>query len=137
MKTNDTNDVDLTNSEKLSTREIAQEVARAVREDIGSAGREVKRKNIEAGMGIGMFGASGMFALAGVACMVVALVAGLDNAMPTWGAALTGAVIMFAAAAVFTLIGKKEIEDAVPPTPTGSMQKLKNDLKDIAHKVRN
>ena len=44
----------------------------------------------------------------------------LALAMPVWLAALIVTVVLFAAAGVAALIGKKQVQQAVPPAPTAA-----------------
>lgn len=133
MKSNDETPIDLTEAEgtKPGVRTIVKEVAHVVREDLTSAQHEVKQKEVQAGVGIGMFGATGLFAFAGISALVVAMAAGFDTFLPLWAAGLVSAAILFALAGISALVGKKEVKEAIPPTPTSSVQKLKEDLKDI------
>jgi Flp pilus assembly protein TadB len=132
MKSSDSETpIDLNESEKPGVRTLVHEVAHVVREDLSSAGKEVKHKEVQAGIGVGLFGATGIFAISGIACLSVAAIAGLDVELPMWAAALIAAAITFALAGISALVGKKEVTQAIPPTPSSSLGKLKHDLKDI------
>jgi hypothetical protein len=135
MKSNDDTPIDLNESEKPGVRTIVKEVAHAVREDLTSAQKEVKHKEVEAGVGIGMFGATGLFAFAGISALVVAMAGGFDTFLPLWAAGLVSAAILFALAGIFALVGKNRVKDALPPTPNKSIHDLKDDLKDIKNRA--
>ena len=85
-----------------------------VSQEIALAKAEIKREVTAAGKGAGLFGGAGVVALYGVGALVTAAVAALDLVLPLWLAALIVAVVLFAAAGIAALLGKKEVDQAAP-----------------------
>jgi hypothetical protein len=118
-------------------KQMTEQVSRLVKDEIKLAQMDVKRKGVAAGIGIGMFGASGVFAIAAIGCLTTALIAGLAVAFSTWLAALISAAILFAVAGIVALTAKKEVSDALPPTPDRAGENIKDDIqviKESAHR---
>src|SRR3954466_14413768 len=75
-----------------STAELVQraseQVSRLVRDEIALAKAELAEKGKHAGIGIGLFGTSGVFALYGVGAAIATLIIVFDLFLPLWLAAL-------------------------------------------------
>src|SRR5918992_5876641 len=89
--------------QQLEDRSISELVQRLsgqtqtlVRQELQLAQLELKQKGKRAGIGAGMFGGSGLFALYGLGALVAAAVLGLATAVDAWLAALIVAVGLFA-----------------------------------------
>ncbi len=66
-----------------------------VRGELKLAQLEMTRKGKQAGIGAGMFGASGLIALYGVACLLACAILGLSRVLEPWLAALiVGAALL-------------------------------------------
>jgi uncharacterized membrane protein YqjE len=109
---------------QLEDRSISELVQRLsgqtqtlVRQELQLAQLELKQKGKRAGIGAGMFGGSGLFALYGLGALVAAAVLGLATAVDPWLAALIVSVVLFAVAGVLALTGKKQVDEATPPAP--------------------
>jgi len=88
-----------------------------------------------AGIGAGLFSAAGLVAVFGLGSVIAAAIAALSLALPVWAAALTVAVVLFAAAGVAGLVSKKQLGQAAP-TPEMTVANVKQDiheLKDARH----
>jgi len=72
----------------------------------------ILRSRCRAGIGVGMFGGSGLVALYGLGALIAAAILGLATAVAGWLAALIVAVVLFAAAGVLALTGKQQVEQA-------------------------
>ena len=72
-----------------------------------------------------------MFALYGVGALVAAAILGLAEAVDGWLAALIVAAALFVIAAVAALIGKSEVQQAVPPVPQEAVASVKTDIETI------
>jgi uncharacterized membrane protein YqjE len=107
--------------EDRSVSELVQELSRQtqtlVRQELALAQVELKEKGKRAGIGAGMFGGSGLFALYGLGALVATAILALATAVDPWLAALIVAVVLFAIAGVLALTGKKQVEEATPPAP--------------------
>lgn len=117
-------------------KHLSEQVSRLVRDELKLAQLEMTRKGKRAGLGIGMFGGSGLLALYGVGCLLAAAVIGLAVAVPAWAAALiVGAVIMLAAGIV-ALAGKGQLSRATPPVPQQAVENVKADLEEVKESAR-
>jgi membrane protein len=99
-----------------------------VRAEVELAKAELAQKGKQAGIGAGMFGGAGVFALFGLGALVAAAIAALATAVDTWLAALIVAVVLFAIAGVAALLGKGRVQAASPPVPQAAIETTKEDL---------
>jgi uncharacterized membrane protein YqjE len=110
--------------QQLEDRSVSELVQRLsvqtrtlLRQELELAQLELKQKGKRAGIGAGMFGGSGLFALYGLGALVATAILALATAVDPWLAALIVAVVLFAIAGVLALTGKKQVEEATPPAP--------------------
>ena len=55
----------------------------------------------------------------------------LDLVMPAWLAALIVAVVLFAGAGAFGLLGKNKVEEATPMKPERAVEGIKEDIATV------
>ena len=108
--------------------DLTQQVPELIRSELRLAQAETAEKGKRAGKGIGMFSAAGLLAFFGIACVIATAILGLAHALPDWLSALIVGVVLFVAAGVMALVGKKEIEQATPPAPEQAIEGVKEDL---------
>jgi uncharacterized membrane protein YqjE len=108
---------------------LAEQVSTLVRDELTLARQEMTEKGKRAGVGAGLLGGAGVLALYGVGTLFVTLVLVLDIWWPAWVAALVVTVVMFAIAGVVALVGKKQVQQAVPPAPTEAVQSAAADVE--------
>ena len=111
--------------------QLSEQVPDLIRSEMRLAQAELAEKGKNAGKGIGAFGAAGLLALYGVACLLAAAVLALALALPAWAAALIVGLLLLAGAAVAALAGKKSVEQATPPAPERAIAGLKDDVATI------
>jgi len=87
-------------------------------------------------VGIGAFGGAGVVALFGLAILLAAAVLGLATVLPAWLAALIVGVVVIILAGVAALIGKKQLSQAAPPTPTRAIASVKEDVNEIKETIK-
>ncbi|MBA3358751.1 MAG: phage holin family protein, partial [Thermoleophilaceae bacterium] len=92
---------------------------------------EMKEKGKRAGLGAGMFGGAGVFALYGVGALIATLILVLATFLEPWIAAAIVTVVLFAIAGVLALTGKKEIEQATPAAPEQAIESTKQDVDEL------
>jgi hypothetical protein len=109
----------------------AEQAARLVRDELALARAELTEKGKHAGKGAGLFGGGGVIALFGVGALVAAAVLLLARVVPAWAAALTVAIVLFAIAAVFTVLGRRQVQQAMPPVPHGAVSGVRTDVKAV------
>jgi uncharacterized membrane protein YqjE len=123
-----------------STSELVQrateQVTRLVRDEIALAKAELTEKGKHAGIGVGLFGGSGVFALYGVGAMVATLIIVLDLFLPLWLAALIVTVALFAVAGILALVGKNQVSKAVPTKPAEAVDSVKADVDEVKQAVK-
>ena len=88
---------------------------------------ELQDKGKKAGLGAGMFGASGVVAFLGAATLIAAIVLAIATALDAWLAALIVAVVYGIAAAVLAKSGQSQIKEAAPAAPEQTVETLKED----------
>jgi membrane protein len=112
-------------------QDLSQQTAALVRKELQLAQIELTEKGKRAGIGAGLFGGAGVIALYGVGVFIAAAVMGLGTVLEPWLAAVIVGVVMFAAAGVASLVGKKQVEQAVPPAPEQAIQSTKRDVDEV------
>lgn len=108
--------------------QLTEQISRLVRDEARLAQAEVAQKAKRLGIGAGLFGGAGLFAFLGLAVLVATAVLALDLALPAWLAALVVAVVLLVIAGVLALVGKKDVEKAVPPVPTEAIAGVQADI---------
>lgn len=123
-----------------STSELVQraseQITTLVRDELALAKAELAEKGKHAGIGIGLFGGGGVLALYGVGALIATGIIALGLVLPLWLAALIVTVVLFAAAGILALLGKKQVTRAVPPEPKAAIESVKADVDEVKHAVR-
>jgi uncharacterized membrane protein YqjE len=110
---------------------LSQEVSELVRNELRLAQVEVSGKAKKAGIGAGLFGAAGIIALYAGGVLIATAILALALVMDAWLAALIVGVVLLAGAGVAALLGKKQVEQAVPPVPTETVDSVKRDVEAV------
>ena len=110
-------------------KELSREVSQLVHEEITLAKADMAQKGKHAGLGAGMLSGAAVLALAAVGGSMAVLILLLDSWMPAWLAALIVTIVYAVAAAVLALRGKERISRATPPTPTQTIESVKEDVQ--------
>jgi uncharacterized membrane protein YqjE len=110
-------------------KQLSEQTTRLVRQEVELAKAELSVKGKQAGMGAGMFGGAAVLGLFALGALTAAVIAALDTAMDLWLAALIVAVIYAAGAGIAALMGKRKVEEALPPVPEDSVQSVKEDVQ--------
>ncbi|WP_067502875.1 phage holin family protein [Actinoplanes sp. TFC3] len=123
-----------------STSELVQkaseQITRLVRDEIALAKAELTEKGKHAGIGVGLFGGGGVLALYGVGALIATLIIVLNLFLDLWLAALIVTVVLFAAAGVLALLGKKQVTQAVPPEPKSAIESAKADVDEVKQAIK-
>ena len=123
-----------------STSELVQraseQITRLVRDELALAKAELTEKGKHAGKGVGLFGGGGVLALYGLGALLATIIIVLDLMMPLWLSALIVTVLLFAVAGVLALLGKKQVSQAVPPTPEAATRSVRADVDEVKNAVR-
>ena len=110
-------------------KQLADQTSRLVREEVELAKAELQIKGKRAGIGAGMFGGAGLFGVFAFGALTAAIIAALSLVVDTWLAALIVAVVYGAIAGVAAVMGKKKVQEALPPVPEDSVESVKEDVQ--------
>jgi uncharacterized membrane protein YqjE len=112
-------------------QQLSEQTATLVRKELQLAQLEMTEKGKRAGIGAGLFGGAGVIALYGLGALIAAAIIGLGTAVDPWLSALIVAVVLFAVAGIASLVGKKQVEQAVPPAPEQAIQSGKRSVDEV------
>ena len=122
-------------TESASTSELvtraADQLSTLVRDELALAKVGLVAKGKRAGLGGGPFGAAGVLGLFGLGLVLALAVVALDLVMSLWLAVLVVAVVVFAAAGVSALIGRRALAAATPMVPDEAKAGLTADLNTV------
>lgn len=111
--------------------QLSTQIPELIRSELRLAQTEVAEKGKRAGIGLGMFSAAGLLGFFALALLLATFVLLLDLVLPAWAAALIVAVVLFAAAGIAALLGKKKVQEAAPPKPERAMENVKQDVATV------
>jgi uncharacterized membrane protein YqjE len=117
-------------------KQLSDQTATLVRQELELAKVELTAKGKQAGVGAGMFGAAGMLGLYALGALTAAAIIALSLAVTGWLAALIVAAGYGAVAGGLALSGKSRVSRGVPPTPEQTVQTLKEDVRYARERVR-
>jgi uncharacterized membrane protein YqjE len=110
-------------------KELSSQTTTLVRQELELAKAEMAEKGKQAGLGAGMFGGAGLFAVFALAALTTCVIAALATGMDVWLAALIVAVAYAAVAGVMAITGKKKVQEAAPPVPEQTRDSVKEDVE--------
>ena len=106
--------------------ELANETTTLVRQEIQLAKAELTQKATSAGRDVGMIGAGGALAYAGLLALIAALVIGLGHVIPMWLSALIVGIVVIGIGYALIQRGLSALK-RLDPTPQQTIQTLKED----------
>ncbi|MFF0464578.1 phage holin family protein [Streptomyces mexicanus] len=109
----------------------SQQLTELVRGEMRLAQAELKQKGKRYGKGGGLFGGAGVVGFLTLQALVATVIAALAVALPVWAAALIVTVVLGVIAAVMAISGKKQVDQAAPPTPEQTVENVKADVAEI------
>jgi len=118
------------------TAQLSEQVSRLVRDELALAQLEATQKAKRLGVGVGMFGGSGLLAFFGAGVAITAAVLGLATVVAAWLAAVIVAAGLFVIAGLVALTGKKAVAAGSPPVPTEAIDSTKADVAAVRAAVR-
>jgi uncharacterized membrane protein YqjE len=110
-------------------RQLSEQASTLIRQELDLAKAELAQKGKQAGIGAGMLGTAGLFAVVGFAVVTAALILLLDNAVADWVAALIVGALYLTVAAVAALMGRDRVRQAAPLEPEQTIETLKEDVQ--------
>lgn len=108
---------------------LSEKLSSLIRNEIALAKAEVAEKAKHAGIGIGMFVAAGVLAFWGTGVLIATIVLGIAEGLPAWLAALIVTVLVFGAAALLGILGKRALDKGTPPVPERAQASIKADVE--------
>ena len=117
-------------------KQMSEQVSTLVRDELKLAELEMTRKGKQAGIGVGMFGGSGVIALYGVGCLIACAILGISRVLAPWLSALIVGVALLAVASIAALAGKRRLQRATPPVPQEAVHSVKTDVEEIKERAR-
>jgi uncharacterized membrane protein YqjE len=111
--------------------QLSTQIPNLIRSEIRLAQAEVTAKGKRAGIGIGMFSAAGLLAFFGLGFLLATVALLLSLVMDGWIATLIVTVVLFAAAGVAAMLGKKKVAEAAPLTPERTIESVKEDIATV------
>jgi MFS family permease len=117
-------------------RDLSQQTATLVRQEIDLAKAEVTEKGKKAGVGAGMFGAAGVAGLATLGAFTAFLILALATFLDGWLAALIVTILYGIVAGILALQGKKKFNEAAPLAPEQTVETIKEDVEWAKHPTK-
>jgi len=114
---------------ELMTR-LSEQTSRLVRDELALAQVELKATAKQAGKGAGLLSGAGVLALFGLGAAIATAIIALALVLPLWASALIVTAVLFLAAGVAGLLGKKEVEQ-VSPTPQRTVDNVSRDVEQV------
>jgi uncharacterized membrane protein YqjE len=115
---------------------LSRQMSELVREELRLARAEMQSKGKHAGIGLGLFSGAGLLAFFGAAGLVATAMLALALVLPGWLAALIVTVLLFAAAGVAALLGRKQVQEATPPKPEQTMHNIPRDVQAVKQPLK-
>jgi hypothetical protein len=106
--------------------ELANETTTLVRQEIQLVRTEMTQKATEAGKDVGMIGAGGALAYAGLLALIAALIIGLGELIPLWLSALIVGLVVVGVGYMLIQRGLTALKQ-IDPKPQQTIQTLQED----------
>lgn len=110
--------------------QLSTQTSRLVRDEIRLAQKEFQESAKHAGIGAGLFSVAGLLAFFGVATFITAGIAALALVLPVWAAALIVGGVLFIAAGIAALVGRKQTDEVTPAVPR-TVETVKADIDEL------
>lgn len=110
--------------------QLSEQTSRLVRDEMALAQLELKQTARQAGKGAGLLSGAGVLALFGVGAAIATGIIALALVLPLWAAALIVTAVLFIAAGIAGLLGKKQVQQ-VSPTPDRAVANTKLDVEEV------
>ncbi|MBB5832910.1 phage holin family protein [Brachybacterium aquaticum] len=109
---------------------LSEQTSRLVREEFKLARAEMTATAKQGGVGAGLLGAGGVLAAYGFAALIATAIIALALVLPAWAAALIVTAVLFIAAAIAALVGKKKVQD-LSLAPERTIDSLQEDVAEV------
>jgi uncharacterized membrane protein YqjE len=119
---------DLSTGQLIS--QLSEQTSTLVRSELALAKVELTNSAKHAGLGAGLFSVAGVLAWFGLGALIATAIIALDLVLPLWAAALIVTLVLFVAAGIAALVGKKQVQQ-VAPTPERTVENVKLDVQEV------
>jgi hypothetical protein len=109
-------------------KQLSEQTATLVRQELALAKVELTAKGKKAGLGLGMFGGAGALGFYALGAITACLILALSTVLEGWLAALIVALLYGAVAGGLALTGKNKVREGVPPVPEQTLDSVKEDI---------
>ncbi|MGV0717870.1 phage holin family protein [Mycolicibacterium sp. XJ662] len=110
--------------------QLSTQTSRLIRDEMRLAQKEFQESARHAGIGAGLFSVAGLLAFFGVATFITAGIAALALVLPLWASALIVGAVLFIAAGIAALIGRKQTDEVTPAAPR-TVETVKADIEEL------
>jgi uncharacterized membrane protein YqjE len=114
-------------------KDLSRQASTLVRQEIELAKTEMAEKGKQAGIGAAMLTAAAVAGLFALGAFTAFLVLALDNAMPTWLAALSVTLLWALVAAGLGFYGRTKLQEAKTPVPEKTVETMKENVEWLKH----
>lgn len=114
---------------------LSEQTSRLVRDEMRLAQAELSAKAKQGGIGAGFLGAGGILAWFGFGALIATAILALALVLPAWAAALIVTAILFIAAAIAALLGKKKVEQ-LSLAPERTITNVNRDVAEVKEHSR-
>ena len=115
--------------------ELANETSTLVRQEVQLAKTEITQKVTSAGKDVGMIGAGGALAYAGLLALIAAVIIGLGQLIPMWLSALIVGLVVVGIGYMLIQSGLTALK-RIDPTPRETIESLKEDKEWVKEQTR-
>lgn len=116
--------------------QATEDISTLIRTEIALAKDDIAQSGKRVGVGVGLFGVAGTFALYGLGALVAAAILGLANPVDPWLAALIVAGSLFVVAGIAALVGKSNVSK-VAQAPGERIESVQADVAVVKEGTRN
>jgi uncharacterized membrane protein YqjE len=110
-------------------RELSDETATLVRQEIRLAKAELTQKGKQAGIAAGLLAGALVAALLALGALTAFAILALDGALPNWAAALIVGAVLLGVAAALAFFGRERMRRVGVPVPEQAVESTKEDVR--------
>ena len=110
---------------------LPDQVRELVQREIDLVKAEIVEKLKAIGTGAGLLVGAAIVALLFVGVLLSLAIIGLSYVLPAWAAALIVAAVLLIVAVVLALLGKRKLDQGLPPVPTESIESIRKDVSAV------
>jgi hypothetical protein len=110
-------------------KQLSEQTATLVRQELGLARAEIEQKARRARVGLGLIAAAAVLALATIGALTATLILLLSTWMDAWLGSLIVTLAYAAFAALLAVQGKEKVGEATPPIPEETIETVKEDVQ--------